>query len=1275
MKGMDEINIITDFLQGLNQNNAILYVGRGVKSTELSQAVCNLNWRCIITSQTKSDFGKEFVTEQRTPKRYTRLEELPSNIFDRINLPIVQIYGVDGSVEENIDDVDNPFMTNLLRKKNAEKIMSQIMGRLDVRCKMVVIGYDLDNSFEFPVDSFMPLWYEMQGGTLLFFGQKDIPDKRYGQDSFCTMIEKCGFVWCETTLQELLEKERKIVEDDSECEIQPIEGKNLFYKGKEPVVIATSLLLRCRNFAQLLTEESVYQRRPLGRTQQALWYFNFLNESTITPQWYGYLPQSDFYLKRFFEDTLVDLVRNIISSKNMYIPGKATPVILEGDPGSSKSITLAALAYRVFNEKINPVVYIKNDSILFNSANSQELEQLDELLREIELAGSKDMRTLILWDSASYRNVSELANSLAHQLSNKGRRFVLVCTAYKGAGIGRKEEVNDKENGRREFIRWYSHSNDATFRLANERKDNKEVFFDGRNYFIQSSRYMNENEKRQLQLKISQYSNIESNVLKRIWSRLEVEAENDIFTYFYRLVGMIRPNLEMRLSNEQRIISTYVNKQLRILEDREREEDNSGNIMLNALLKAGIQLKQEDISALEEGETEEEQVYYDLDKFNICIAMFSRFKLDAPYTLGIHMLYSKEAHKQKSFYNNIDLFNLVTCDIPWIYYGEDVRGNFVFRFRNSLEAEIFLEKNAITAEQQVNIICDMLDCYASTYGNLGYEDEILARAIQKIMRMVGPNTDYPPFCSEGMRSQQHQMLLEKLDVIINKLTHLREKLRVPDADASFANIEITFLREYYGKLWDKLHHRYSEGSMSKQPWEEEPELYTPEEYGLRVKMLKKASELALTNIDKLEQIGRGEENTAQRRHILDQINSLSVEISYCNTSLEELWDCYQKACCFVGKKQDINLEDIRPLTYLHQYQMLLKAITVAPTNGYAYNALFNLFEKEYQRSNEERRLQLLSEVRMIADDATTLEITNRGMNGRDTLSEYIQKIMQYSGGFKVDIESVLQGSCSSAFNTLFASMLEKNNASGITFVCQQELDTVGLDGKTLSVQQETSGGEYVLTEQQVDTCHRILEFMRRDEYVPCVNKDPYALYLMLRIAWMYYNKRPMGDSIEAQLTYIENQGWEEIRQICENYQECSGFNKRPIVTLLHALALVQLGNDYIQANRMLESLNEDVFSSTARMRVPYIICKEPGVPKIYSGTVLSTKNYGGFIRVNDIPQQLGSKTGVRFAMKNLGMQSMPQKRQVINEIELGLGYTGFSVYTKEGRKNKEGKDE
>lgn len=589
----------------------------------------------------------------------------------------------------------------------------------------------------------------------------------------------------------------------------------------------------------------------------------------------------------------------------------------------------------------------------------------------------------------------------------------------------------------------------------------------------------------------------------------------------------------------------------------------------------------------------------------------------------------------------------------------------MFRYRNKLEAEMFLRRNGIEPEEQVNLICSIMDFYSESYRRLGDSDLELKTVIEKFLRMIGPNTDYTDFLLNESRAE-HESFMKNMEKIIHKLQDLRMKDKIPDEDAGFANIEITFIREYYGKMWDVLSGYNRKKAAAFQPWDAYPDVYTDVSYVKRLKQMKSALDYALENIEYLQKNIVLIENAFEKRGIIDKLNTLSVEACLCSRSLEDIWKEYQKFCREKNTETSLTDVNVKSLTYKYQYEMLVKAVNRSPLNGYAYNALFNAFEREYQKSDEVRKLQLLSEIRMIADDVSTLPVTNRGMNGVDELTNHLGKIAEYSCNHRITIAEIEDSNVNNPFQKIFDDMLNQNNPSAICFVCQQELKKVYLDGKSIA-ERQMEGEAYKLNGEQLDVCKRIVDFMMKEEYSSCISANQYALYLLLRVEWMLYNGHPLFAGNEKQLTYLQPDEWKEINRICEMYELCPGASKRPIVTLIYALSEIQLGRDnkaYKKAVSIISRLSEETFYSTPRMRVPYLICFEPGIPKLYTGTVLSTKNYTGYIRYDGVPERLGGNVGIRFYMKNLGLKTMPQPNRILKDLELGLGYTGLSAYGK-----------
>lgn len=1195
---LDNEDIALDLLQNFKGRNVLLYVGKNASPLDTGKNVAVLHWQYVITSNTAQDFGLSFADGVRRPIVCTRLMDIKPNLLTYENLPVVHLYGKSG-----IDDTDGMDADDykVIRKKEAIKLMDRIVGNMDMRSVLVVTGYAPWDESDFPLDEFRALLIGNRNRNVYFFGMGRNED---GIKQLHDLAVKQDFVWCENGLYETLKSiEQNAVENADGIPFGT--DKRLFYTGGQPVTIDSKVLLRCRNFVQLLTEESVNRIAPFGRAEQSIWYYNFLNESSATPQWYGYHEQSHFHLKRPFEGRLINWTHKLLDRAGVMPHGPA-PIILLGAPGSSKSVALGALAYNIFCERKNPVIYIKGDSLLLGPAGEDEMEQLNELLMTIERYGKDGERILVLWDSSSYKDVSGMAYELTQCLKDRGRRrFVLVCTAY-----GRTSD-NDKE-------------------------------FDGNCYLVHSSRVMSEREKFQLRCDARKYLNRSDEEVRNIWKGLEGEADNDIFTYFYRLADEIRPQLEGRLTHEHRMVASYVNKRLADMAHHKIEDSIENNVMAQALLKAGIVLTTDEMDSINKAEQDNLDDRFDIAKFDICVAMFSRFRLDAPYELLTSISCKNGMDDAAGGFIDKDLFSLITTDIPWIRYEADVNGNFVFRFRNSLEAEIFLKNNGVDANRQMQTVIEILDTYSKICSIRGYEDDAVKQSVAALLRMIGPNSKYIPFMKDGDRYAEHNELLKKLDMVIDKLSNmLSGTVDNFDNDALFGCILVTFIRERYGSLWNDM----------------DDDNESEDSCVIRLQKLQNASDIALSIVNDLE--AQEHDN-----HITRQINTLRVEISQCSTFMRSILD---------GCSEQMRREfEPSLLKYHHLYQMLVEVIDADSTNGYAYNALFKLFEDEYERcaNDSVRQVQMASGICTILDDACSLEINNRGMNGTDEIAKHIVNIKAIYNKFDVTIENIENGSCPSEFKKLFDTMLSQQRAAGIMFVCQREIEMAGISGKAISEREEHDEKEYVLNSEQLNVCQKIVDFMQKDECVQCVEQDLRSIHMLLRVQWMLSNKRAMNDWREAQLTYITNGGWKKIAHICEMYENCDAEGHRPVVKLIYALAITQLDKNYEKANRMVESIEGNSMSSR-RMSVPYMLCNENGTPKKFSGTVRSTKNYGGFINVNGVPSRLGKKDGVRFSMSNIGRHFMPKLNEMLSVLELGLGYTGFSVYTEEGRKEKE----
>ena len=96
--------------------------------------------------------------------------------------------------------------------------------------------------------------------------------------------------------------------------------------------------------------------------------------------------------------------------------------------------------------------------------------------------------------------------------------------------------------------------------------------------------------------------------------------------------------------------------------------------------------------------------------------------------------------------------------------------DYAFSFRNPLEAEIFLSRNGINANQQVELLCEILRVYQEHWEEL---PSSFARNLQQLIRLMGPNSQYTAFRENGEKRQEHSDILRQSEKIVQlSIAHL-----------------------------------------------------------------------------------------------------------------------------------------------------------------------------------------------------------------------------------------------------------------------------------------------------------------------------------------------------------------------------------------------------------------------------------------------------------------------------------------------------------------------
>lgn len=1282
------------FYGGFKTNHVILYVGQNASEADFNDEIANCPWSCVITTRKDAAFSSRFATAERQPKEICSVDELPSKPLDRKKLNILRLFGIEGEESDGLEWLTVGSDSEASGIENARELLKLVPGLLKGANTLVMTGIDSKLDWKLVGNPLTKILFtQAADGAVSIWGLPEVdshPQQAYNILKKAAGEKSFGF-YTDPLSSILRSPDAEDAAGEGGEDIPTGSGYDIYWQAGVPVSIEHEDLLQFKSVGILMTEQSVYKIRPLGRVEQQKWFFTFLETtsiSTLGPQWYGYFPQSTFYVKRSYEDVLIQVVRRMLDGQG---PAGGTaqnyPVILSGDPGSSKSVTLAALAYRIYSEKNNPVIFIPDESLIGNN-----LDDLNEAMRLLELRGKTETRTLVIWDCSTYR--ADRAKDVAERLDGMGRRFVLVCSSY-----AMRRPASGDEDGA------------LYYRLDLEKKNKFErcgtraeaqLIQQGNAYYVETTREMDEEGKEQYEfwMRIEAFSGIRPETVSYLRDKLEADGSHDIFNYYYQLISLLRNNLEKQLEVEQSKVYQYVNNKLghivgEINQQSWKQRVNSP--VYQAFLKAGFSPDQVSLDGGDGEPNNLEDLFKRLDRFNICVAMFSRFKLDVPYNLAYDVLFSDDGAEEdgqkdgggrgakgafKRFSEDDQaLFSRVTREIPWIYYGETETGSFAFRFRSVREAEIYLRSNEITGEQQVELLCKILDIYQKDYQESRCLDPDFTSNLQMLLRLMGPNSVYPEFQSG---SREYKSILEHLDRLIEKIRTMiddQQRNPVPDLDAGFVSIIVTFTREFFGPVWKVLHPISTE--FSDAPWEQDSEHYSQEKYLLRLNKMRETIQLAEKSIDQIDtRVISPLLSNSERNHLIRQKHSLIVETAQCSRWLEELLRDYESCCQARGSVPDNSLIAYQ-VPYRMLYRQLWGVISSNPTNGYAYNTLFRLFEQLYEDSalSKGQKLQYLSEIMQVVENCKALhsEIINRGSNDRDEIGDHITKITNYSADFQLTLSAIIRhregkeprNEGEALGFSLFNEMQAAQNPSAILLVCQKEL-RIPQNGQELN-------------QDQLARCRRIHDFMMEEDNYACISSSAYALSTLIRVCWMLYNRTVLSPVLECQLTRLKPAEWKELNQLCSSYDRCtssSGANnygtqavKQPIIMLLYALSTLHCNgltdHGYRDALSILKQIDEDLFYQP-RMRTPFMICDEKGMPVNYTGTVRSIEKNGGFINIHGL-QTLNNRGGVRFRQRNLGRRESAHAPGDVfgKELELGIGYISFSVYKAAGRKEKE----
>ena len=1202
-------------LADLKRYPIVLFIGKNVPDNEI-ELIKSLKWGGIVTARTDNRFAELFSDEQvQIQEIFPDTKENIRTFIDNQNkLPIFRLFGLENIPyisEDDIFDADD----------YADSFFNKLFSCIDSGHRFVVWGLDTNEKDDYPFKSFIKKLMNLPKSSAQFWGCQTYENER-------KFKEICG------------QRRFPVISDNLSDASKNIESlgdyysgsvlDDLFYSGGKSISVNKTHLGGTHSLATLLTERDVFRLKPSGETELHKKYLDFLDKtSTEGPQWYGYHPETQFYVPRQYEKNLYDLVVSML--KGTVEKHSENLILLQGYSGSSKSVVLGSIAYRIFNEKQFPVVYINKSSedIELFWENSTRLQELNSYLKSIENKIGAKSRILLIWDCSSYAVETGNMIRLMNYLRNDGRRFVLLCSSHK---TKTKEKTSYWKFNR-------------TKQKTQANKIDYQFYERGICYCVNATSIINANEKKALRNSFERNTIIEREEIARIFATKENEKDY-IHNLFYQMIRLIRPNIQNSLSRQENVILTDLAHEINsvLQDDKETIRVNWDDLspMERLLLEAGYERESHETVNIN---------IETVEKIFLLIAMFSKFKLRVPYMLVMNQLdiglYTE---------NGVRVHDLFT-DIPLLYYHENT-----FSFRNSFEAQIFLMNKDPEGDKEFKLLCEILEEYSTDLSNREIRTLLL-----DYLRLMGPNSDYIAF-SEEMKDREYfkehmNTLVQALRKMLDDATYLGDLA----AQSSLVRNYLTFTREFYQIKLPELFY-LNDVVAYKEPIDD----------------LLEAQSFALDTIEDINQISAqyiSPSLSMEKRSIVTEYAFLSKLL---NSYVKE----YSGMCERHGIIPEADYSKNIPFDYVNVYKLISGIIPEDPTNGYIYNALFTCFKSAYDSWDSIEQFQQINQIMVIISDCDKRNIVNTGSQGSDEFENNIQSIYEKLENFNFSINTVERRdnrtTAESNFTLdeqkyfkLYDKWLSDKNPVAISFLCFKELRKVhALDDDDDNMFSQ---------EEKVKKCKEVIDFIMKNVHRrEAVFNREYSLSLLIKTKWMYYNKHLLSAYQDRKSTYLSSEQWIEMEKLCSRYSESYGTDykrgkekkKKNIIILLYAIAKLQKcyyeGRGIGDVNNILNSLKSDntnVGGRATRIITPYMFCDESGNPYRFSGIV----NRVNRERLNEgriLLTDLDKENDIFYNSRNFGLDgTMPSKGDRKDELEIGIGYKGLSLYTAEGRKD------
>lgn len=698
--------------------NAALYVGMSAKQEDID-ALASFPWMWLITRREEPDL---FVAYPKKAGRQNLIDD-DSDMTGQSNRQTLHVVRL---------KEDDPYEQTMA--------LSPLKRFLNRNNLLVLLGCDETKDREIDPKFWKTILKGASPKCCQLWGCSDELNETLASYGFHTTSE--------SPADALSAYEDRETEYKDEAEDAPSRRDFFYCAGKSYAFDPIDYDERFRGAGSLLSRDWVFGVNPETDTQG--YFKRFLEESAVSgPQWYGYYRyqagKKAFYINRSFEKELYDKALEKLKKKAL-----RSPLVLCGEPGSGKTVTMGFTAFRLFYEKRLPVIWLNTGDRSGRHTfrwDSDELSQLEKMLETLSDLVGTNPTFLLVWDSshyktdsAVYQSVRDNATDLIRLLNNRGRNVLLLCSAYLD-----NTKVEDEKNT------------------------------------VRSTRQLTESEENSLQGRFSEFLNSSEDSFSMVQQSAQKDFKRnaDLFDYIFHLVTELRVPINSSLRDEQDIGGDYVRYKLKDVIGEDAVRKASYNPFLELFRQEGLLTEKADPE-----KTGNSEIRKNLDRMNLLCALFCAFGLEVPVEVAMDMLDLSLDMEMRA-----KVHAILTREIPWLIYRVSDEGIFYLRFRNVIEAQQYLEREDPDAAGRKALIGELVQSFLVQDGY----DERFAQMLQNLFRLIGPNSKY----YRTMQGNPYRDMWEQIREWCLSCDEAVDKWNCADVD--FGILYVTYTREQAGR--------------------------------------------------------------------------------------------------------------------------------------------------------------------------------------------------------------------------------------------------------------------------------------------------------------------------------------------------------------------------------------------------------------------------------------------------------------------------------------------